>query len=423
MSLIHKLLLFMPAWLPVFPHRLHAQQSLTLEQSYALAVQNYPAAKQRELIRRSGDYSLASISMNAVPQLAVSGQATYQSDVTQIPVKLPNLDIPLISKDQYRLYGEIVQPLTDLVTVKQQKNVQRSVTENEELALETELYKLKDRVNQLYFGILLLDEQTKQNALTRSDLQTGINRVSAALANGTELRSSVDKLRADMLRVDQKDIDLRAARRAYIDMLGLLTNQSLDEHVTLQNPAPATMADSVTRPELKEFAAQRKIYDARAKLLNTKNLPRFSVFFQGGIGRPALNMLSNDLKSYYIGGARLNWSISSFYTYKKERKLLELGKKMTDTREETFLLNTRSAMKQQQAEVYRLQELLRTDSAIVALRGSIKAASGAQLENGVITVNDYLREVNNDDMARQTASYHAVQLSMALYNYKTTTGN
>jgi hypothetical protein len=149
-----------------------------------------------------------------------------------------------------------------------------------------------------------------------------------------------------------------------------------------------------------------------------------SLFFQGGIGKPLpVNILSNELAPYYIGGLRMNWSITSFYTSSREKQLLKINQQMVHAQQETFLLNTNMTLKQQGSDISRLQQLVTTDDDIIALRSSVKEAANAQLENGVITVNDYLREVNAEDQARQNKLLHEIQLKLAQYNYRTTSGN
>lgn len=408
------------------PFNLHSQnkRSLKIEDCYILARQNYPLVEQHMLLEKSNNYTIENIAKGALPQLSISGQAGYQSDVTTLPIQLPGINVPAMSKDQYRLTGEVSQPITDLITVRQQKELQKSSQQIQEQNLEIELYKIKDRVNQLFFGIMLIDEQLVQNNLTRKDIQAGINKVSASLKNGTDFRSSLDKLKAEMLKVGQRDIELRSSRQAYITMLGLFIDQTLDESTSFEKPAEVTTTTNINRPELRSYDFQKKTFDLQSKLINTRSLPKFSVFVQGGLGKPSpVNMLSNELSGYYIGGLRLNWSLSNFYTLKKEKKLNDISKNMLDVQRETFLFNTRQLLSQQNEEINKLRKLINTDREIVDLRTSVKTASNAQLENGVITVNDYLREIYAEEQARQSVSFHQIQLLMAQYNYKTTAGN
>jgi outer membrane protein TolC len=411
------LLVLMPA--------LHAQnpQRITINECYTLAKENYPLLRQRDLIAKSKEYTVQNASKGYLPQVSINGQATYQSEVTQIPIQLPGMNIPTLSKDQYKLYGEINQPIFDGGVIKQQKQTQEANAMVEQQKLEVELYKLNERINQLYFGILMIDEQVKQSDLLKKDIQLGINKTQTAIANGTAFKSSLDALKAELLKANQRSIELKATRKGYTDMLSLFVTKTVDEQTELVTPQAPLTAQTINRPELQMYDYQSKSLDVQSRMITAKNLPKLNLFLQGGYGRPALNMLSNDFESYYIGGLRLNWSLSGFYTYGKEKELVNINRKTIELQKETFLFNTQHTLKQQNAEIYKLQELLATDDEIIGLRNNVKNTSSTQLQNGVINTSDYLREVNAEDQARQTKILHAIQLLMAQYNQQTTTGN
>lgn len=398
-------------------------QSLTLDECYAMAEQNYPLIKQRELIVRSKEYSIDNASKGYLPQFTVNGQATYQSEVTRVPIESPAFNIPVISKDQYKLYGEVSQTLFDGGIIREQVATQEVNAKVEEQRLEVELYKLKDRINQLFFGALMMDEQLKQNDLLIQDLQNGIAKTDAAVTNGTALKSSLNALKAELLKANQRNVELKSTRMAYTDMLGLFVNRSLGEGVTLVKPVPVVMQPEIRRPEMQLYAYQDQSTEVQYKALAARNRPKLSLFLQAGYGRPALNMLSNDFKGYYLGGLRLNWSLSGLYTYKKDKALIDLNKRNVDVQRQTFLFNTNMTLQQQNREAAKYQQLLASDDEIIALRVSVKNAASAQLENGVIDTNDYLREVNAQDQAQQSKILHEIQFLMAQYNQKTTTGN
>src|SRR5690606_18758316 len=180
---------------------------------------------------------------------------------------------------------------------------------------------------------------------------------------------------------------------------------------------------TINRPELKLFDLQKKSFDVQEKLITAKNLPRLSVFFQGGIGRPGLNMLDNDLRSYYIGGLRLTWNITGFYTYKNEKKMLANNQSLIDIERETFLFNINLILKQHNADIIKMQELIETDKSIVTLRENVKNTTQNQLQYGTATTNDYLIAVNAEDLAKQSLILHEIQLLMTEYNAQTTAGN
>lgn len=395
-------------------------QVLTIEQCYELAKQNYPLTRQRDLLVKSNEYTVSNIAKGNWPQLLVSGQESYQSEV----VKLPFPESPQIPKNQYRIYGEVSQPLTDFITTNRQKDVQQANALSQVQNLEVELFKLKERIDQLYFGILLLNEQANQNEFLKKDIRNGLERVDAAITNGVDNQTSANRLKAELLKAEQRDIDISFSRKSFFDMLGLLIHQSLNDQTSLQWPVEVETNTQINRPELKLFDFQSHTLDQQIKLVNTKTLPKFSLFLQGGWGQPSpLNLVNPTLSGYYIGGVRLNWMINNFYTIKNEKKVIELNKEIVTTQRETFLLNTQQTISKQNSEIDKLKQLLQKDLEIVELLSSVKKTSADQLQNGVITSHDYLREVNAEDLAKQNAALHKVQLAMAQYNLKTTSGN
>lgn len=231
-------------------------------------------------------------------------------------------------------------------------------------------------------------------------------------------------LRAEWLKADQRAIEIRNSRKGLLDVLSLFVGKSLPDDIQLQRPAitPISFNAEIQRPELKLYNQQSMLIGQQDRLITTRNLPKASLFGQAGYGRPGLNFLKNEFDFYYIAGIRLNWSLGGLYTAKKERQIVEVNKRMLEVQRETFLLNTNMLLKQEAAEVVKLQELVKSDQEIISLRQSVKQAAKAQLDNGVITANDYLKEVNAEDQARQSLNAHEIQLLQAQINYQTISG-
>ena len=400
-----------------------AQEPLSLQKAYELARQNYPLVRQRELIKQTRDWSVENLSKGFLPQVSLNGQATYQSEVTQIKIPIPGVTVDPLNKDQYKLLADISQLIYDGGMIKQQKAIQQFNETTEQQKLEVELYKLNEKINQLFLGVLFLDEQLKQVELVKSDLNNGIKRVEAQVNNGVAFRSNLNVLKAELLKADQRIIELQSSRKGFLDVLSLFINQPLPENTRLEKPqSKATISTDINRPELQLFSSQQKLLGSQVGLIDAKNKPKASFFWQGGYGRPGLNFLKNDFAFFYTTGVRLSWSFGGLYTRKNEKKILELNQKTIDIQKDVFLLNTNTQLKQQQSEIDKLQKLVSTDQEIIDLRIKVKEAAKAQLENGVITANDYLREVNAEDQARQSLITHQVQLIQAQINYQTISG-
>jgi outer membrane protein TolC len=400
------------------------QQSLGLQKAYDLAQQNYPLIKQRELIKQTTGYTIDNLSKGFLPQISLSGQATYQSEVTEIKVPIPGVTIESPSKDQYKILADVNQLIYDGGVIKQQKQIQQLSEDVEQQKVEVELYKLKERINSLFLGVLYLDEQLKQVDLIKEDLNNGVKRVEAQVNNGVAFKSNLNVLKAELLKADQRIIELKASRKGYIDVLSLFINQNLPESTQFEKPGTqaSILNNGILRPELKLYSTQEKLLGGQFRMIDSKNKPKASLFWQGGYGRPGLNFLKNDFDFYYTTGVRLNWSFGGLYTQKKEKKIVELNQKTVDLQKEVFLLNTNTQLKQQQSEIDKLQQLVGADKGIIDLRIQVKDAARAQLENGVITANDYLREVNAEDQARQSLITHQIQLLQAQINYQTISG-
>ncbi|MEJ7740568.1 MAG: TolC family protein [Chitinophagaceae bacterium] len=419
MRLIRRMLFFLCSLLPIACFT----QVLTLEKSQELARLNYPLVKQKQLIRQTADINIANLGKSYLPQLSLGGQATYQSDVTQVSIPVSGFKIEPPGKDQYKVTADINQLLYDGGTTKHQKALQLLNASVEDQQVEVELYSLKERINQVFLSILYLDEQMKQADLIKEDLQTGIKKVEAQVENKIAFRSSLNLLKAEWLKADQRLIELKASRKGLTETLGLFLNRQLDENVKLEKPeTPILAMASISRPEITLFSNQSQLLDHQKKLIEAKNRPRSGLFFQGGYGRPALNLLKNEFDFFYIGGIRLNWSLGGLYIRKKEKQLIDINQQIVHIRKDQFLLNTNTQLTQQATEIEKLNKLITSDNEIIALRVSVKNAAKAQLENGVITANDYLREVNAEDLSRQAMISHQLQLLQATINYSTITG-
>lgn len=393
-------------------------QTLTLEECYTLAKQNYPLIKRHDLIAKTKDYTLQNAAKGWLPQIQIVGQATYQSDVIQFPIQLPNMIVEPLSKDQYKVFADVQQNIYDGGMITNQKKLATLNSEIEMQKTEVETDQLKLRINQIYFGILQTNEQIQQTELTKADLSNGLKKAEAQLENGVIFRSNVDVLKAQILNIDQKQIELKAFKNSFLQMLSVFINQNIDENTKLHKPEKILIQAENKRSELKLFDLQKQSLEQQKANIISKNLPKLGAFFQGGYGKPGLNMLKNEFNLFYIGGVRLNIPISGFYTKKNDLALIGTQQEEIEVQKENFLFNQQFQTIQNNNELEKIQQLIDKDDELVILRESIKKASLAQLENGVITTNDYLREVNELDRAKNQKIIHEIQFLLTQYNLK-----
>lgn len=399
-------------------------KSLTIEEAYQLAEANYPLSQKRKLILASEDYTVENALKGYLPQLSFNGQATYQSDVIQIPINVPGINIPTVSKAQYRFAGELNQTIFDGGSIRNQIKVGEANARIEEEQLTSSLYQLKSRINQLFFGLLALGEQLKQTRLMQQDIHYGIDKVNAAIQNGTAINSNRDELKAELLKTEQKYIELSATKNAFEAMLRQFISLSSKDSIVLIKPSPLTLSEEIQRPELSLFDAQKESIGVQERALQSRNIPKVNLFLQAGAGSPnPLNMLSNEFSGFYLGGVRLTWLFSGLYTLRSDRALLNIKQQNIETDRDNFLFNTTLQTQQQLSEIDKWRQLLATDTSIISLRKSVKNTALIQLDNGLITANDYLQQVNAEDQAQQNLILHKTQLLQAQYELKTITGN
>lgn len=401
----------------------HAQ--LTLEGCQHSAQTNYPLVRQYGLIEKAREYNLENAGKGYLPQFTLSGKATYQSDVTKLPVDLPGIDMKSMPKDQYQVMLEVSQNIWDGGDIRSKKQLTRATSEIDRGKQEVDMYALNDRVNQLYFGILLLDEQLKQNQLLQEDLGRTHQQVSNYMANGIANQSDLDAVSVEILNTKQKRIELESSRQAYLSMLSIFIGKDIVSGTTLEKPADTFESTSLVnnRPELRWFDAQGGQLNVQESSLKTRFHPRFGLFVQGAYGNPGLNMLKDDFSAYYVAGVRMSWNFGSLYTLRNDRRLIDNNRRKLETSRDVFLFNTNLQSTQQSSAIQSMRRQMVDDDEIIRLRVNIRKAAEAKVENGTLTVTDMLREITAENLARQTKALHEVQLLMNIWNLKYTLNN
>ncbi|MDR3287136.1 MAG: TolC family protein [Prevotellaceae bacterium] len=402
-----------------------SQAQLTIDECHTRAKENYPQIRQYELIERSKEYTLSNVIKGYLPQFQVNARATYQSEVTSIPVSIPNIDIPEIPKTQYQLYTEVSQILWDGGVISSQKKIIAANAEVEKQQLEVDLYAVEARINQLFFGILLLDTQLEQNKILQDELIRNHSKIVSYIENGIANQADLDVVKVEQINTKQISLQLQSTRQAYVDMLLYMIGGKLDTDIKLVKPDinNQPFSFSINRPELQWFESQNNIFNLQKKSLKTAYMPKFNLFMQGGVGRPALNMFSRNLDAYYIGGIRLSWNFGALYTRKNDLQKIDVNKHLLDIKRETFMYNLQLEITRENQDIKRLKEQMQYDDEIIALRKNIKHASEAKFANGTITISDLMTELTRENIAQQTKASHEIELMIAIYNLKYTTND
>ncbi|MCC8087960.1 MAG: TolC family protein [Rikenellaceae bacterium] len=395
---------------------------LTIEQCYEKAEANYPLIVQYDLIEKSKDYNLSNASKGYLPQIQLSAKATYQSDVTQIPIAVDGLKG--LSKDQYDATVDINQSIWDGGAIKAQKENIGTQAEVEKKNLDVTMYSIRDRVNQLFFGVLLNDEMLTQNTIYQEDLERNYNEVSAYVQTGLANQADLDAVEVERVKAVQNRTELIYSRNAYLEMLSAMIGEPIDHSTELVKPDTNrfyTLTNN--RPELDLYDAQFRNLDAQKTEISAGLRPKFNAFVTGGYGKPGLNILKDKFTPYYIAGVSLSWNFGNFYTRKNSLGSIEVNKSMIASQRETFLFNTGLDMTQNVNEIEKIRQLLDSDRDIIRLRGSVRRSAEAKAANGTLSVLDLMKEVNAEQSAIQDRILHEIQLLQAIYNLKYITNN
>lgn len=398
------------------------QAQITIEQCMSLARDNYPQIKQLNLIEESARYDISAISKSWLPHINISGKATYQSDVVEMPFDIPGFTFNL-PHDQYSLVGEISQTIWDGGTAKSQKQISNAGAEVQKNQVEVSVYSINDRVAKIYLGILLIDSQLRQNEILEDRLERNASQAQAGIDNGVAYKSDLDMIKVNILNCEQQKEGLMTDRKAYVAMLEKLIGRSLNgQELVIPDETYGAIQTEITRPELDLYQAQMLQNEAQVRQLDAKISPKFSLSLQGGVGRPGLNILKNSFQPYYTAGIKMSWDIGALYTRKNDKQKLDAQLRTIESDKETFLFNTKLNATQMSGEIEKARNLLEKDKEIIALQESIRAAGEEQYRNGTISMTDLMDRIGDEHDAKVAESIHTIQLLMAIYDLKNCIG-
>ncbi len=397
--------------------------AITLDECLKLATDNYPLAKQKGYLNAIGENNQKGINGSWLPQINFNLKATYQSEVPAFNFEgFPPLDFP---KDQYSFGLQVNQTIFDGGLTNQQKNTDKANTESEIQKNEVEIYKVKEKILQLYGNILLTKVNMEVLNSFAKDIESRQLKMASSVRNGIMLQSDLDELDAVMLKTDQNKMDVSSKLKVLCQVLSLYINRTVDENTSFADLPEGTegLNGEIIRPELKLFSLQQGLLGERIKLSTSKTHPKLSAFGDGAFGRPGFNFLNQKMRFYGLVGLSLTWNVTSLYNLSYDKNNLMIQQKMIDEQKELFQLNVNSSLIQQNGEIERIRQVSKIDDAIIAKRISISKTKANQLDNGTITSTDYLSVLNEEKQATLTQRMHQIQLGIAVATLNFTTGH
>ncbi len=418
-----KLRILIPAILMCLPRILPAQTTVSLSDCQQWAREAHPLLQQQELYQQIMELKLDNIQASWLPQVDLKAQASYQSDVTRLGASLPGIDIPSVSKDQYKAYLDVRQNIWDGGISKAQRELEEAREQSSQQNVLVELYQVKEQVNNLFFSSFLIQKNLDLLSKKEETLTAQKSQMEAALNNGAILQSDLDQVLAELLRVEQQTLELQTSRESTLAALAILTGKLPEELQRLEiNTEVAPLSDENLRPEFGYFQSQSDMLGASAELSQKARNPKLFGYGQAGYGRPAINMLNDDFDTYYLVGIGLNWTVFDWKQTKRSREVLGLQQELVQTQQTQFERNISIAADSQLRKINQIEQLLQSDQKLIDLQERIAKSSASKLENGTITTADYLQDLNAEMAARITFETHKVQLQSAREDYRNTLG-
>ncbi|MGE5395594.1 MAG: TolC family protein [Candidatus Saccharibacteria bacterium] len=411
-------------WLLLAQTMIKAQEPVTLEQCQQWARENHPVLRQSGLYQQILDLKNENNATSLLPQLTLNGQATYQSDVTKIAISIPNMHIPTVDKDQYKIYLDLRQTIWDGGLRKARELINASENAGNQQQVEVELYQLKENVNRFFFTSFLIQENLQILEQKTQVLGERRKMMESAVKNGMMLSSELDQLLADLIKTDQTILELKSNRETVLSALAIMTGKPAEQLVSLELGESAIALDQgVQRPEINLFARQEDLLNASAEMLRKQRNPKLFGFGQAGYGKPGLNMLNNQFDTYYLVGVGFNWNVLDWKNTQRQQKVLRLQQEIVKSKQESFLRNIDIASDQQNKQIIQLGQLLQTDGELIRVRERITKTSASKMENGSITTADYIQDLNAETSARLTLETHRIQLKEAQVKLSNIKGN
>jgi outer membrane protein TolC len=409
-----------------------SQSNPGLTECYNLSEKNYPMTKQFQAEQGISDRIIENYNSMYLPQMKLVGQAQYQSDVTKIDLKLniqiPGFKMPVIpspSNDQYKIGLTVNQLIWDGGIISGSKEVELINNKINSQSINSQLYGLKQRINEAYFGILVIEENIKSLIILKQDLNTKLDRVNVSVANGVALQITADMLTAEILKIDQNLIKLKSKKSAAFSILSDLTGIKLNEDLELLQPVVGESPTDVmpeTRPEYKSFVLAGEQADKYISIAEARYMPKFSAFGQAMYGKPGLNLFDPDFQTFYIIGVQATWDFWSWGTKSREKEILEMKKDIINTTKSTFTLGLKMQSRQMSEDINNYEEIIQKDREIIELKKKIAETVSTQLDNGIITASEYIAEVNAEAIARLNLEIHKLELLQSKISFLTIAG-
>jgi outer membrane protein TolC len=399
------------------------QSETSLDSCYNWARENYPNLKQSESWKNITSLNQDNLKTNYYPKVSLNGQATYQSDVIEIDFPMPGATNPTVPNDQYKIYADLRQTIWDGGISEASSQLEDALLKSNLSELEVELYKLNEQVAQTFFAALVIKEQLNVLTEQKKVLTEKLKLVESGIKNGMLEKSGALVIKAEILNIEQREIELDAIKNATYKMLSILTGKPNLQNTELKYNEPQTnFGQIINRPEFQYFSSRTDALETSKNVLSKTRNPKFFGFGQAGYGKPGLNILNPNFDTYFLVGAGVSWNAFDWKNTTRKKQVIAYQQEIIQLQKETFTQNIELLLVQQKEQILKIEKMLENDQKMVTLRTEITKAAASKLENEVITASDYIQEMQNETVAKLSYELHKVQLSNAKEKYNIVSG-
>ena len=406
-----KRLLFLLAFVQI---AIISSAQLTLEKCHQMAHDNYPLIRRYKLVEQSRDFTLSNATTGYLPQIKLGANSIYISDVVDLPANLKSGALDM-GHNMYGVNVQVNQTIYDGGYISSNKRIARAQSEVQNKQLDVNMYDINERIDQIYFGVLIIDEQIKQNMLLQKDLGISSKTIASMIKGGMANQTDADVIKVEEIKAQQQESSLRVSRRTYLSMLATFIGSQIDEKTELERPELVSVSAENHRPELDFYSSQNSLLNAKRKALDVALMPKFSAFAVGLYSHQMTSLVNNAI---FGAGITMSWSIGSLYTRKNDIRKLDIEHQQIDNDRNTFLFNIQLQNQQYNGNIENLKQQISQDDDIITLRDNIRSKSEKKVQNGTETVNEMLRDINAVSEARQTKANHEIQLLNEVYRLK-----
>lgn len=406
----------------LFPIMGYSQKIIDIDYCYTKAQEHYPLASEYNIIALIRERNISNVNRSYLPQLELSSQLTYQSDVIGLPIEIPGLDIEKLNKEQYQIALNINQSVWDGGFIKAKKSLLNSEYDVDKERLNVRFYKLKAEINKYYFGAILLKEQVHQNGILQKMLNLNYKNIESYINTGFLEKSDLKKIEVEILKSEQKEEELKKMQDSYCQILSILVGEKIAPTDSLCKPLitnPNVELD-INRPELKLFQREEDLIRNQKKIIIAKNRPNIGVFIQGAYGNPGLNLLKNESTPFFIAGIGLKWNIGNFYTLRNELRINKSKQLQLNIQKDLFLLNTKLEIIKEDNDIKEISNKIQKNQEIIVLRKEIREITEDKLINGMASVNDLIETIISEESAIQDKIISEINFLIYIYMRKQT---